>query len=224
MSLHYFKMPLKAIIWDMDGVIVDSGSLHFKAWQELVVEKGVDLSEEEFKKTFGMRNPDILKALFGELSHQEITHLSNKKEEKFRRLAKLGIKALPGVVILLKSIKEDGFKQAIASSTPLQNIKLILDTLNIENFFDAIVSAEDVTHGKPDPESFLVAAKRLNVLPEECVVIEDAVAGIMAAKNAGMKSIGVTNTVSKSKLFLADLVVDNLEQVNVDTIFSLVKY
>lgn len=204
----------------MDGVIVDSGPLHFKAWQELALEKGIKLTEKEFKQTFGMRNPDILSEIFGELSPIEIKYLSDRKEEKFRQLAKSGINVLPGVIFLLHKLKEAGKKQAIVSSTPLQNIKLILDALKIGDFFQTIVSAEDVTQGKPDPEGFLIAAKKLGINPEDCLVIEDAVAGVMAAKNAGMKSIAVTNTVPREKLLLADLVVESLEELNLASLLA----
>lgn len=202
---------IKGVIWDMDGVIANTGPIHFKAWRNLALEKGVNLTEEEFRKTFGMRNPDILKKLFGELSEEQINSLSFKKEENFRSLAEQGIEPLPGVVELIQKFKKANFKQAIASSTPLENINLILRKLKISNFFETIVSDEDVTYGKPDPESFLIASRRLGLKPEECLVIEDSSAGVKAGKSAGMKVIAVTNTLPKEKLLLADLIVDTLD-------------
>lgn len=216
-----FRMSIRAVIWDMDGVIVDSGPLHFKAWQELAGERGIEFTEVEFKNLFGMRNPDILNKLFGKLSPEELKYLSSKKEDNFRSLVRLGVKAMPGVIPLLQKLKATGIKQAIASSTPLQNINLILTVLKISEMFDTIVSDEDVTYGKPAPEAFLLAANRLGVSPEGCLVIEDAIAGVKAAKNAGMKLIAVTNTVSGSELELADLVVDSLEEVDLDLITEL---
>jgi len=211
-----------AVIWDLDGVIVNSAPFHFRAWQELAEEKGIHYGQAEFKTTFGMRNEDIIRKLFGEnTTPEEITFLSNKKEENFRSLIKEKVKPLPGVIELLRALEKAGFKQAIASSTPLENIELIIKSLKIEHFFDIIVSSEDVSRGKPDPEVFLKAAEKLGMSPDRCVVIEDAAAGLKAARAAGMKSIAVTNTLPREKLQDANMIVDTLEAVRVDAIENM---
>lgn len=211
----------KAVIWDMDGVIVDTGPFHFAAWRELVEGMGRGYTEQDFRYGFGLRNDDILKYLFGNLTLEEIESLSDKKEKIFRSKVKDNSRLLPGVSELLKNQREADFRIALASSAPIENINLILSSLRIEKYFDSIISADDVTSGKPDPEGFLLAAQKLDVEPNQCIVIEDATAGVDAAKAAGMKCIAVTNTNPQEALAKADLVTDNLEKINVEDLHRL---
>jgi beta-phosphoglucomutase family hydrolase len=212
-------MSGKAVIWDLDGVIVDTAPYHFEAWRELAQKMGRDFTTEDFRQTFGMRNDDIMRELFGTaIPHKKVETLVREKEEAFRLRIERNITPLPGVLPLLSSLREDGFKLALVSSTPLQNIQMIFSSLGIEGLFECLVSDSDVSKGKPDPEGFLLAARRLELEPRYCVVIEDAVAGVRAAKAAGMKCIAVTGTHPKESLAEADLVVDTLEAVNSRTI------
>ena len=205
--------PDKAVIWDLDGVIADTAPFHFQAWKELVERRGRNFTREDFRHSFGLRNETILKSIFGELSAEEIESLSREKEELFRQKVKGNIKSLPGVLKLLRTLKREKFKIGLVSSTPIENINLILSSLKISGYFDCLISAKDVQRGKPDPEGFLLAAKKLGVEPKYCIVIEDAVAGVEAAKAAGMKCIALTTTHPRDALAKADLVVDNLEGV-----------
>jgi beta-phosphoglucomutase family hydrolase len=210
------------VIWDLDGVIVDSAPFHFKSWKELAEEEGVSFGEDDFKRSFGKRNEEILRDMFGDhISPEETSRLSLRKEEKFRKLIRGQVEALPGALSLIEQLHEAGFKQALASSTPLQNIELILGELAVRSFFRAIVSAEDVEKGKPDPEAFLAASTRIGTPPEQCLVIEDAVAGIRAANAAGTKSVGLTTTHPREALSEGDLVVDSLEELNPERVESL---
>lgn len=212
----------QGIIWDLDGVIVDSAPFHFEAWREFAAVKGRVYTEEDFRKTFGMRNEDILLYIFEEKLEQGVLETwSDEKEGRFRDLIRGSVEPLPGVMTLVRALDMVGYQQAIASSTPLENIHLILNSLAILDFFDAIISGEDVARGKPDPEAFLKAARVMSLVPERCLVIEDAAVGIEAAKRAGMKSIGVTNTLPRKKLALADRVVRSLEEVDPKMIAQL---
>ena len=206
----------------MDGVIADTGPFHFAAWREIVESKGRKYTEADFQHGFGLRNEDILKSLFANLTPKEIDDLSRDKEETFRSKIKGNIRSLPGVLGLLDIQTKDGFGIALASSTPIENIELILNSLNIRSYFDCIVSANDVTRGKPHPEGFLLSSQRLSVTPSRCIVIEDATAGVEAAKAAGMKCIAVTNTHPPEALAKADLVTDNLERISGEDLHRLI--
>lgn len=209
-----------AVIFDMDGVIVETGPQHFVAWRKLFAGMGRDLSKEEFHGTFGQRNQEILRYTLGdELSEIQIEELGRKKEEYYRALLGEGVEAAPGFVPLLKALRAEGFKIAVGTSAPQQNVELILDELGVREQLDAVVTAEDVERGKPDPEIFLLAAQRCNVQPRRCVVFEDAVAGIQAAKAAGMRCVGVGGM----DMAQADLMVDSLEKVTIPVVKSLLE-
>ena len=214
----------RALIWDMDGVIANTAPFHLEAWRDTFHQRGIEFSEEDFKLSFGLRNDSIIRSITGyRVSDEDIKTIARDKEANFRRQLPRHIAPLPGVTRLLESLKEAGFKMALASSTPKENLNLLTHNLGIDKYFDAVVSEEDATEGKPSPRLFLLAAERLKVLPSNCVVIEDAIAGVEAAKAAGMKCIAVTNTHSRESLSQADLVVDSLEQVELSTIENLIQ-
>ena len=216
------KTENKAVIWDLDGVIADTGPFHLGAWQQLAEEMGLPFTAEDFRRVFGLKNSDVIrKVLAPDISVVQVEALAERKEEIFRARVKGNIKPLPGVLPLLHSPKEKGFSLALASSTVPENIKLLLSSLGIEQLFDCLVSGQDVSRGKPDPEGFLLAAKKLGVEPRCCVIIEDAVDGVRAAKAAGMKCIAVANTHPWETLAVADLTVDSLETVASRDIQSL---
>lgn len=211
---------MRAVLWDLDGVLVDSASFHLQAWQELMASLGRDLAEADFRRTFGLRNDAILRELLGELPPAEVEHLGARKEALFRRAALGNIVPLPGALALLRLLRERRFKQALVSSAPYGNIDLILGSLGVEGDFDVIVGEEDVTQGKPNPEGFLLAARRLGVPPAECVVIEDAPGGVEAAKRGGMLCVGVVGGRPRETLASADLVVESLEDPAVGEFFG----
>jgi len=216
------RSRLEAAIWDMDGVIADTAPYHFKAWREVFQKRGVNFTEEDFKRNFGQRNDTIIRnTLGGSISPSEVDVVASEKEENFRRKIGQNVKPLPGAVELIRLLKERGVKIAIASSAPVENIQLVSRGLSINNYFQAIVWGREVTEGKPSPLGFLLAAKKLEVEPKNCVVIEDAIAGVTAAKRAGMKCLAVTNTHSRMSLMEADLVVDTLEVISVDDLVGL---
>lgn len=216
----------KAAIWDVDGTLVDTAKLHFQAWQAVCREQGRDFTREDFAATFGQRNPEIIRTLFGErFTPEEIAAFGDRKEVLYRQEASKGVELLPGARRLVEDLHQAGFVQAIGSSAPRANLDLILRLTGIARFFDAVVSSEDTQRGKPDPQVFLVAAERLRIAPAHCVVFEDAVAGVQAARAGGMKCIAVRCVGHHSEASLrqagADLVVETLEQVSAVLIAEL---
>ncbi|MFC2005765.1 HAD family hydrolase [Chloroflexota bacterium] len=216
------KNNTRAVIWDMDGVIADTAPSHLKAWQEVFVKRGVRFTEEDFKDSFGLRNDTIIRKVLGEgISQDEISSVADEKEENFRLRIRRGLEPLPGVIRLMRLLAEHDFMMALASSAPMENIRLLTGSLGIDNFFQCVISEKDVTEGKPSPQGFLLAANNLGVKPRNCIVIEDAVAGVIAAKKAGMQCLAVTNTHPKMRLTDADFIVDTLEAVTVNNLEGL---
>jgi HAD superfamily hydrolase (TIGR01509 family) len=208
----------RAILWDMDGVLVNSMEFHYQAYREVLAEFGRDLSREEYLTSLiGLRNYVILRRLLGDLPQQEVERLMAAKENAFRRRVRGNVTPLPGAAELVLRAHEAGLKQAIVSSTPCENIELVLNSLGLRSMYDTIVGEEDAQHGKPDPEGFRIGAERLSVAPPECVVLEDAPEGIAGGKGAAMRCIGVTTTRPAEKLIEAgaDLVVASLEDERV---------
>jgi beta-phosphoglucomutase len=218
-----------AVIWDVDGTLVDTAELHFQAWLALTRQLGKPFSRAEFAATFGLRNADIIPQLFGkQFTEQEVAELGERKEELYRAAARThSVTLLPGALALLESLHAAGFEQAIGSSAPRSNLDLILRLTHIERFFQAIVSVEDFQRGKPDPQVFQVAAAKLAEASDHCLVLEDAVAGVQAAKAAGMKCIAVRCGGHHSEAALvqagADLVANSLEEVSVETVRQLLE-
>ncbi|MDH4135349.1 MAG: HAD family phosphatase [Anaerolineae bacterium] len=209
--------PPKAVIWDMDGVIADTGAAHFAAWRQIMAELGRPFDEADFRRIFGLVNPDAIRLLLGKtVSSHEIARISERKETGFREAVRVHVSLLPGVKTWLERLRQQGYRQAIASSAPRANIEVLLHVLDIGPYFQATVSADDVTKGKPDPAIFLKAAAALGVSPARCVVVEDAVAGVQAARRAGMVCLAVTTTQPEERLSGANLVVKSLTELTDD--------
>ena len=211
----------RAVLWDMDGTLLDSAEYHWRSWRKVLAAEGFELTRERFAESFGRRNDATLRAYFGEgFPLSEVERIGAIKEARYREMVRRhGVELLPGVGRWLARLKADGWRQALASSASVLNVEAILGGLNVADFFDAIVSAEDVQTGKPDPEVFLVAAARISAYPTRCVVIEDAPAGLEAARLAGMRTIGVQ---SSHTLLQADVVVRTLEELPDDAFDCLV--
>jgi beta-phosphoglucomutase len=215
-----------AAIWDVDGTLVDTAELHFAAWVRLCGELHRPFNRADFAATFGKRNPEILQYLFGaEFTDQQVAELGDRKEDYYKAEARHGIMLLPGARELLTSLSQHGVRQAIGSSAPRGNVDLILALTQIADFFHTIVSMEDTTRGKPDPQVFQIAAERLGAPPEQCIVFEDAVAGVQAAKAGGMKCVAVSFVGHHPSKRLrdagADLVVRTLAEVSFEELCGL---
>jgi beta-phosphoglucomutase len=216
------------ILWDMDGTLVDTAELHFAAWVRVCKENSRDFSREDFAATFGRRNPEIIEFLFGKrFDVAEVAQLGERKEMYYRTEAAKGVSLLPGVRSLLQKWHRAGGKQAIGSSAPRANLSLILNRTTVTSFMDSIVGMEDTQRGKPDPEVFLIAAAKLGLPPSKCLVVEDAVAGVQAAKSGGMKCLAVRfvghHSEAKLKEAGADRVVASLDNVSVPDIIALLR-
>ena len=189
-------MHTKAVLWDMDGTLVDSGDLHFVAWQATLAAEGHPFTMEHHLASFGLRNDAILRRFVDPaITADAIARLGNAKEQHYRDLvAQHGIAVLLGVRDWLAHLHAAGWRQAVASSGPIANINAIIAATELGAFFDALVSGDEVVESKPHPAIFLRAAALLDVSPERCIVVEDALFGVQAGLAAGMAVIGVGPT------------------------------
>jgi HAD superfamily hydrolase (TIGR01509 family) len=210
-------------IFDWDGVIIDSSSHHEESWERLASEIGRTLPPGHFKKGFGMKNEVIIPNVLGWTQDADrIQEYSLRKEELYRQIVvERGIAPLPGVATLLTRMQKRGIPCAIGSSTHRLNIETALNFLGFGEFFISIVSAEDVSHGKPHPEVFLTAAARIHRHPTNCIVFEDAVVGIEAAHRGGMRAVAVATTHPIESLDSADLAVTRLDQLSAEQFENL---
>lgn len=205
---------IKAVLWDMDGTLADTGELHYQTWKHALEGLGIELSRELFTTTFGMNNHGILERILGEKPSQELVdRISAEKEVEYRNMLQGNVKLLPGVKDWLDWLLENHIHQAVASSAPKENIDVFVDELHLRPYFDALVPGFNLP-GKPNPDIFLLAAKLISVEPKHCLVIEDAVAGVEAARRAGMSCLAVTTTNPREALTQANLVVDTLDQLH----------
>lgn len=211
----------RAVLWDLDGTLVDSGEYHWRAWRDTMRGEGIELTYPQFLACFGQRNDTILTAWMGEAATAEVIRdIGDAKESLYRQYAvQDGLVALPGAAEWVTRLHAEGWRQAVASSAPAENIRVMLDALKLDRYFDGLASAEDVTAGKPDPQVFLAAAAKVQVPSSACVVVEDAAAGIEAAKRAGMKCVGV----SRSAVLPADVFVRSLADLPADAFERLLE-
>ncbi len=210
-----------AVLWDMDGVLADTSPLHFATWERILNEEGIPFDRQKFHYIYGLKNRDLLPYLAGKpVEAQWAERIAAQKELAFRQALPGQLHALPGVVDWLNRFQRWGCKQAVASSAPPENVEALVDELGIRQYFDALVTPGDLP-GKPDPAVFLLAASRLGTPPETCLVIEDSIPGIEAAKNARMRVIAVTTTNPPAALTKADIVVETLAQLSEEQVKSI---
>jgi beta-phosphoglucomutase len=204
-----------AVLWDLDGVLVDTAEPHYQSWTDTLREYGIPFSRERFKEIFGMHNESSMIHLIGKAAAAPIwQEISDKKEIAFREALRGKVELLPGVEQWLRRLNREHIPSAVASSAPMENIDAIVDEAGIRPLFTAIVSG--VGHpGKPDPWVFLEASRLVGVAPGQCLVIEDSVAGVTAARAAGMRCLGVTTTNQAGVLIQAgaDWSIDSLEGI-----------
>ncbi|MDP4143303.1 MAG: HAD family hydrolase [Bacillota bacterium] len=215
---------LEAVIFDMDGVIIDSEPIHFEVDKCTLKHCDIDILDEELNEYVGMTNPEMWSRLREKyniiLSVEELIKL--QMELKLTILDERDVVPIDGVTALLKELKDNNIKIALASSSPREFIMAVLKKFNIEEYFIKILSGEEVTKGKPAPDIFQEVSRMLEVKPEKCIVIEDSRNGVKAAKAADMKCIGFKNINSGNQdLSKADLMVDSLEEVNLAIIKGL---
>jgi beta-phosphoglucomutase family hydrolase len=211
------------LLFDWDGVVIDSHQAHEESWRLLGDELQTQLPEGFFKATFGMRNQQIIPMWLPALEGQteKIAEIGDRKEELYRQILRRdGIAALPGVKAFLQAARAAGIPASVGSSTPRKNIETVIEMAGLEGLFDAIVCAEDVKRGKPDPEVFLLGAQRIQRAPEHCIVFEDAHVGIAAGRAGGMKVVGIATTHPIEKLTEAHLALHSLEGVTPEQLIA----
>ena len=207
-------VPGRAVIFDVDGVLVDSYDAHMRSWLLMGREHGLTITEEQFASTFGQTSREIIARFWGsDLSREEAETLDARKEAIYRDLIRERFPAMDGSVELIDVLADAGFRLAVGSSGPPENVELTLDCLGRASRFNAVVTGRDVTRGKPDPQVFQIAAERLSLPPARCIVVEDAPVGITAARAAGMASVALVGTVAADRLGEADLVVRSLREL-----------
>ena len=194
-----------ALIFDMDGVIVENHEWHFRAWIEFCRQYGITLTQEEFyTKIFGGTNHDLLTRLFeGSLSNDDIERMGEEKEAIYRHMYAPHIQPVPGVVEFIGLARDKGIKTALATSAPSSNVSFTLERTNLTGSFDVMVDSSHIKHGKPHPEIYLKAAALLNLEPRQCIVFEDSLSGITSALSAGCNVIGVATTLPAAELTMA---------------------
>ena len=212
------------VIFDLDGVLVDTGWAHKQSWYDLAGKEGFSMTDEFFYSTFGMQNYQIIPMLLGrDAALDEINRLSDWKEQRYREIIVEKLVSAEGAKSLLSDLKSEDFLLAVGSSAPRANLELVLTRTDLKDYFDAYVSGEDVTNGKPAPDTFLKAAEKLSLDAEDCVVVEDAVQGVDAGKAAGMPVVAVTTTRNRSDLHRADIIVDSLAQLKARQFVDLLR-
>jgi beta-phosphoglucomutase len=200
-----------AVLWDMDGVLVDSGALHRRAWRTFLSQKGQPVSDEIFERGFGRPNEQVLSEYWTGLSTTQIRRLGEEKEQCYRDLVKQeGIRATPGAVEWMGQFHDARIAQALATSGCQANADLITQLTGVRPYLAAIITAEDVSRGKPDPDVFLYAAALLDVAPTRCLVIEDSVHGVQAARAADMRCLALETTHPAAELCGADVVLPDM--------------
>lgn len=217
---------IKGVIYDLDDLMVNSHPLHYKTDKLLLKKYGYNLDsvpKELLSKFVGMRTVDVWNIIIRELNLKEgIDYLHKKRTQLFLKLVEKELKIMPGLLHSLKLLKENKFKLAIASSGIREYIQIVLKKFNLTQYFDSVISGDDVKVGKPDPEIYITTCRELNLNPGECLVLEDATNGIESAKKAGCKCIAIRNLNTPPQNYSkADLVLNSLEELSLDVIHTL---
>ncbi len=212
---------VSAVIFDMDGVLVDNSQVHDETWRIVCEKYGKKESINQIKNIFGGTNEIFVERLLGITDKQLARQIAKEKEALYREVFSKTIKAPDGLIPLLFSLRKKNIRLAVGTSGPKENLDFVLDSLEIRGFFDVLVDESKVNKGKPDPEIYLKVAQELKISPTECVVFEDSIFGLEAAKAAGMKVIAITTSFSRDKLQLADIIIDSFTEIDVQSILKL---
>lgn len=199
----------RAFIFDMDGTLVDNMCFHTEAWGKMLSENGIEMNAHDFLvKTAGKTNREILPTVFGEISDERIAELGHRKESLYQEMFLPHRKTVDGAIEFLEESSKLGIKLAVSTAAPIMNVEFILDGLDLRKYFGAVVTADDVKEGKPNPEIFLKSAEMVGVEPKNCIVFEDAFGGFEAAHRAGMRSIGITTVNSAEDILKMNSVME----------------
>lgn len=203
----------KAVIFDLDGTLIDNNSYHLKTWKVYLGKKGIDISEEAYRKNInGRTNKDALEYIYNKkMTIEEAMVYALEKEALYREIYKQDIKPVDGLIELLEVFHNRNIPMAIATSGIPVNIDFMFEHIPIKHYFKEIVNSSHINKGKPDPEIYLKTASLLNIAPENCLVFEDAAVGVIAAQAAGMKVIAITTTQTINELKEADMIIENFK-------------
>jgi len=218
-------MAKYGVIFDMDGVLVDSYRAHFESWNRMLRPRGLEMTEQQFADTFGWTSREIIPHFWPDsVREADIATMDAEKEAAYRDVIAEDFPEMDGAGELLASLHAAGAKLAVGSSGPPENVEAVLKFLPHAELFAATTNGREVERGKPDPQVFLLCASKLSLAPERCAVVEDAPSGIEAARRAGMAAIAITGTAPREKLAEAgaDLVVDSLRELTAERIFALI--
>jgi HAD superfamily hydrolase (TIGR01509 family) len=219
---HSIKERL-GVIFDIDGVLLNSYRLHYECWRAVAEKHGITLSEKDFDSLFGRRGNEIVLEIWGEdLPPEQVVSIHKRKQAQYRENLQRNFPLMDGALQLIDGLAAEGFVLGVGSSAPPENVEVSLRGLERTNVFAAVVTGSDVTRGKPDPEVFLLAAQRMGVEASDCAVIEDAPAGVAATLAGGMTSIALAGTAPPESLAMADLVVTSLRQLSPKRISELI--
>lgn len=216
-------MALEAVIFDMDGTLVDSMPYHYKSWEIFFEQQGIHLTKEEFDSIHHGTLFDIMPRIFGDISHEESYRLGMLKEQAFRDLYKHEIKPIDGLIEWLNSLQKAGLKIGLGTAADFTNADFTVDAIDIRKYFEVIVTSDIVKEGKPSPAVYLKVAEILQVNPNNCLVFEDTISGIQAGLAAGMKVIGITTGLSAAEMKILPVagVIDDYNSLSLDFITSL---
>lgn len=217
----------QAVIFDVDGVLVDSYDAHYQSWLLACRERGLEMTQDQFVATFGRTSREIIVELWGDkfTTPDVVAQLDNRKEEFFRDILRADFPGMDGAEELIDDLHRAGFRLALGSSGPPDNVNLVMEQLQRRSAFQGVVTAVDVQRGKPDPQVFLLSAERVGVAPQRCVVLEDAPVGVAAAHAAGMKCIAIASTGRvRESLQAAELVVDSLRELDAVKVAALLTH
>jgi beta-phosphoglucomutase len=212
-----------AVLFDMDGVLVDNNEIHFDAWVKFGEKHGISINRENFITFFGSTSKEMVRELFKEeLTDDRVKELAGEKEQIYREIYRPHIRLLNGLGDFLNELRKNGIPAAIATSAPLANAELVVKEASVEDMFEAIVHDALFKKGKPDPEVYLKAAEMVGFSPSRCIVFEDSLQGIESARRAGMKVIGVATTHSPDKISHADKVINDFTEIRIHDLYSII--
>ena len=213
-----------AVIFDMDGVLVDTNPYHQKTIQQFCSKYGFVLNEDELKtRVYGRTNRQWITNLFGELSEQELEAYAFEKEQLFRDVYAPFIQPVKGLINFLESLDKNNIPKAIATSAPRANVDFVLKGSNTGKYFSTILDERMVSYGKPDPEIYIKTAQSLGIPNQRCIVIEDSLSGAEAGKNSGSKVIGITTTHTAAELVQTDFVINDFTELNLNILKNLIQ-
>jgi beta-phosphoglucomutase family hydrolase len=217
--------PQRALIFDMDGTIVDNMAFHTRSWVTFFQRRGQDIDTDEFfRTTAGRQGKEIIRSHLGEdLADDEVATLNHEKESVYRELYAPHLKAVAGFGELIAGARARGMALAVGTAAPPANVAFTLDGLDLRRHFDTVVGAVDVARGKPHPDVFLEAARRCGALPEHCIVFEDAPLGVEAARRAGMRTVVITTTLPAASFAEFDnvvAIVSDFSALSLDALFA----